>query len=114
VLASTKVKPSGMLRFGDIAGVSFHEKECPLIKPSIRPPALKNSFCLHVQTTDKLYDLLSPSEIPNAEYSKWPSILTNAITTYRVKKDAKAIITNRKSKTEARGSGLASFNFDVC
>jgi len=105
VLASTKVKPSGAIMFYDILGVVSHGQECPLVKAAARPNAYKNSTCLHVRTPEKMFNLLSAVE--SQDYTKWATLIRDAIRIYQAKKDAKALL----SKKLGRNS-ISTFNFD--
>jgi len=80
-------EPQGVVEYNEVMTISTHTTfDCPELEAK-KPKEVSNSYCLHFRTSDRTYNLVG---FPSIEISqKWVRLLTFAVETYNVKRQAK-------------------------
>lgn len=87
-----------MINFSEIQDISSHGKICPLVRAKSRPVVVRNSFCFHIHTTERIYHALALPDMHQSEYVKWPIIIKQMVRSYKVKKEAKQVLKQRTKR----------------
>ena len=100
-------KAIATILFAEINAIVCHEDEnkCNTIVPKNKPSKLKGSFCIHLLTRDRIYNLLSiPKKTTLEEFLEWQEVLTSTLRSYKLKKDAKKLLKKEDPLTQLNNS----------
>mmetsp|Transcript_13094 Transcript_13094/g.17978 ORF Transcript_13094/g.17978 Transcript_13094/m.17978 type:complete len:381 (+) Transcript_13094:148-1290(+) len=89
-----QAKPKGIIELWEIRDVSIHNTTaCPTVPK--KPPKTEDTYCLHIQTAQRLYNILGFSSKEQAE--KWMNAINFAVKFQRILKTLKVVLKDPKN-----------------